>query len=64
MAEENDTSVMSTSGIRTEPTDKNTDDLALHKLLEDPNRHTPQWKSTLGQHIRDKVHFDMQPTDP
>jgi len=32
--------------------------------MEDPNRHTPQWKSTLGKHIRDKVHFDMQPTDP
>ena len=23
-----------------------------------------QWKSTLGKHIRDKVYFDMQPTDP
>ena len=32
--------------------------------MEDPNRHTPQWKSTLGKHIRDKVNFDMQPTYP
>jgi len=32
--------------------------------LEDPNRCTPQWRSTPGKHIRDKVHFNMQPTDP
>ena len=67
MAEELKTGNMSTPGIRIEPTDKiwikYMDNLARQEL-EDPNRHTPQWKSTLGQHIRDKVHFDMQPTDP
>jgi len=25
-------------------------------------RHTLQWKSTVDKHIRDEVHFDMQPT--
>ena len=39
------------------------DNLARYGL-EDPNRCTSQWKSTLGKHVRDKVHFDMQPTDP
>jgi hypothetical protein len=66
MAEELKTGNMSTPGIRIEPTDKiwikYMDNLARQEL-EDPNRHTPQWKSTLGKHIRDKVHFDMQPTD-
>ena len=65
MAEELKTGNMSTPGIRIEPTDKiwikYMDNLARQEL-EDPNRHTPQWKSTLGKHIRDKVHFDMQPT--
>jgi len=32
--------------------------------MEGPNRHTPEWKSTLGKHIKDEVHFDTQPTDP
>ena len=64
MAEEYETSNLSTSGIRiAEPTDNNMDNLA-RQGLEDPNRHTPQWKFTLGKHIRDKVYFDMQPTDP
>jgi hypothetical protein len=31
-------------------TDKNSDNLA-RQGLEDPNRHTHQWKSTLGKHI-------------
>jgi hypothetical protein len=45
-AEKYKTSTMSTSNTRNEPTDKNTDNLA-RKGTEDPNRHTPQWKSTL-----------------
>jgi hypothetical protein len=63
MAEEHETSTMSTSGIRIEPTDKNMDYLA-RQGLEEPNRQGSQMESTLGKHIRDKVHFDMQPTDP
>ena len=39
-------------------------DNLVRQGMEDPNRHTPQWKSTLGKHIRDKVNFDMQPTYP
>ena len=47
MAEEYETSNLSTSGIRiAEPTDNNMDNLA-RQGLEDPNRHTPQWKPTL-----------------
>ena len=63
MAEEYETSTMSTFGIRVEPTGKNMDNLT-RQGSEDPNRHTPQWKSTLGKHVRDKVRFGMQPTDP
>jgi len=63
MAEEYETSNISTSDIRTVPTDKNKDNLA-RQGLEDPNRRTPQWKFTLGKHIWDKVHYDMQPIDP
>ena len=63
MAEEYKTS-MSTSGIIIEPTDKDMDNLARQGRREVPNRHTSQWKSTLGKHVRDKDHFDMQPTDP
>ena len=47
MAEEYETSTVSTSGMRNEPTDKNMDNLAWQGL-KDPNRHTPQCKSTLG----------------
>jgi hypothetical protein len=32
--------------------------------LENPNRHAFQWRSTLGKHIRDKVHYEMQLFDP
>jgi len=31
--------------------------------MENPLRHTFQWKFTLGKHVRDKVHYDMQSTD-
>jgi hypothetical protein len=63
MADEYEASNMSTSGIRIEPTDKNMNNLA-RQGWENFNRHTPHWKSTQGKHTRDKVHFDMQPTDP
>jgi len=54
MAEEYKTS-MSTSGIIIEPTDKDMDNLARQGRREVPNRHTSQWKSTLGKHVRDKL---------
>ena len=54
---------MSTTSTRNEPTDKNVENLA-GRGLEDPNKCTPKYRSTLGKHIRDKVHSDMQPTDP
>jgi len=62
-AEEYEKSTMSTSSTRYEPTDKNLDNLARFGL-GNSNRRTPQWKSTLRIHIRDKDHFDMQSTDP
>jgi hypothetical protein len=64
MAEEYETSIMSTCSTKMyEPTYKNMDNLS-RQGLKDPNRLTPQWKSTQGKHVRDKAHFDMQPTDP
>ena len=62
-AEEYEKSTMSTSSTRYEPTDKNLDNLARFGL-GNSNRRTPQWKSMLGNHIREKVHFNMQPNDP
>ena len=62
MAEEYETSTMSTSGMRNEPTDKHINNHDRQGLAG-PNRHTSQWKSTLGKRDRDKVYFDMQPTD-
>jgi hypothetical protein len=49
--------------LRFEPTDKHMDNLA-RLGLKDLTRHAPQWKSTLGKHVRGRAHFDMQPTDP
>ena len=53
MAEEYEKSTMSTSSTRTDQI----------SLMEIYHGNLP-WKSTLGKHIRDKVHSDMQPTDP
>ena len=63
MARNLETSTMSTSGIKTEYTDKNLDNLA-RQGFEDPNRRTCQLKSSLGKQTRNKIHLDMHPTDP
>jgi hypothetical protein len=51
---------MSNSGMLTEHSNKNLDNLARQKMESSNRRRTLRWKSTLRkQHVRDKVSFDL-----
>jgi hypothetical protein len=62
MAEEYKTSTMSTSSTRDEPTDKNMDNLA-RSFFGSQQAYSPM-EIYARQTCQDKLHFDMQPTDP
>ena len=65
MTEEYETSTMSTSGLRTEPTDiQKLGQPGLVRIGGSQQAYIPmEAYARLGKHIRDKVHFDLQPTD-